>query len=560
LQPQRGEEDLKFNVIDIPSGSTRVGPLDPAHPINLTVVLAQKSPIPPIHSAAVSTHDNGNSTTLTSPRLMTHTQLRETHGVALGAVETVRAFADHHGLTVTEVAANRRAIRISGPASAVERAFKTKLEEFDHNGVRFFAPSGSVEAPDSWQGMVEMILGLHNSRHSQPRRRSSLCSLQPTATVHDLARAYQFPEGLTGAGQTIGLIEFGGGFHLEDIEHFCHHLRIPLPRISVVKVGKGDNRPASHAAVHEFMEVLNGKLAMAAGAAESDSFIDAQSTAEVTMDLEILAALAPAAHIVVYFAPSDEQGLYQALSHAVHDEENKPDVLSISWSFPEHTVTKAKIDALEALLCEAAHLGISICASSGDGGAMNGAKEGPPSVNYPASSPNCLSCGGTSGLITPTKVENEVVWNTTHFGVHGASGGGISTRFHLPAWQKAAQVPAGPAGTPGRGVPDVAGLADPRYGCEMLMAGHTFASAGTSAVAPMWAALIARINQALGRRCGHLHPYLYEAGKQEHAALRPILKGHNGYYKAGEGWNPCTGYGTPRGDALLTYLQSIFKD
>ncbi|HTV57022.1 MAG TPA: S53 family peptidase [Terriglobia bacterium] len=550
---------MKFHVIEIPSGSTRIGPLAPDHPFHLTVVLAQKSPVPPPHSAAASPGSK-SSNILSAPRHMTHAQLAEAHGAASGSVEKVRAFAEHHGLAVTEVAAQRRTIRLSGLASAVERAFKTRLEEFEHRGARFFAPTGAIEVPDNWQGMVEIVLGLHNSRHSQPRRRSSLCSLEPSASVHDLARAYHFPEGFDGAGQTIGLIEFGGGFHLEDIERYCHRLHIPVPRIYVVKVGKGDNRPAERPALKEFMEVLNGSVALAAGADETDSFLQAQSTAEVTMDLEILVALAPASHIVVYFAPSDEQGLYQALSHAIHGEQHKPSVLSISWSFPEHSVTQVKIDVLESLFREAAHLGICICASSGDGGAMNGSKEGPPSVNYPASSPNCLSCGGTSGLITPSKVENEVVWNTTHFGVHGASGGGISSRFHVPAWQKAVQLPAGPGGTSGRGVPDVAGLADPRYGCEILMSGHTFASAGTSAVAPMWAALIARFNQALGRRCGDIHPYLYAAGLQKHTSLRPIVKGHNGYYQAGEGWNACTGYGTPHGDALLAYLQSIFKN
>lgn len=550
---------MQFHVIDIPAGSARIGRLDPDHRIHLTVVLAQKAPLPPPHSAAKPlTYGHRGRPSL--PPLMSHAQLRETHGAALGSLEVVRAFARRHGLTVVEDAAGRRVIRLSGPASAVERAFKTKIEEFDHKGSRFFAPTGPVETPDEWKGLVEIILGLHNSQHSSPRRRSSLCCLEASAKISDLARAYHFPEHLDGRGQTIGLIEFGGGFYLEDIQNFCRSLGIHIPRISVVKVGEGDNQPASHQAVHKFMEMISGTLSIAAESTESDSFIAAQCTAEVTMDLEILAALAPAAHIVIYFAPSDEQGLYHALSHAVHDENNKPDVLSISWSFPEQTVSKAEIESLEVVLREAAHLGISICASTGDGGALNGSKDGPPSVNYPASSPHCLACGGTSGRITPHGVDDEAVWNAKHFGIYGASGGGISSRFHVPAWQKDALVPAGPDGMVGRGVPDVAGLADPRYGCEMLMIGRTFASAGTSAVAPLWAALITLINQAVGRRCGHLHPHLYAIGKEKHTGLRAILKGQNGYYHAGERWNACAGYGTPRGDALLAYFESLARD
>jgi len=543
-------------VIDIPEGSSRVGPLNPERRIDLTVVLAQKTLLPGPHPA---TQASGDARTFPA-QYMTHAQLKDAHGAAPGSAELIQAFAKRHRLTVVEVAVHRRSIRLSGKSADVERAFKIHLEEFDHKGNRFFAPSGPIEVPDEWQGVALAVLGLHNSRHSQPRRRSSLCSLEPSAKVTELAAAYRFPKDLDGTGQTIGLIELEGGFYLEDIEEFCSRLGIRLPRISVVKLGNSDNRPASHRATHELMEVLNGSLSMAAGAPESDTLIPAQCTAEVTMDLEILAALAPAAHIVVYFAPNDGQGLYHALSHAAHDQTHKPDVLSISWSFPEHTVSKEEIDSLEGVLCEAAHLGITVCASSGDDGAMNGSKHGSPSVNYPASSAHCLACGGTSGKITSTEVDNEVVWNAKHFGIHGATGGGVSVRFHVPAWQQHAQVPAAPNRKPGRGIPDVAGLADPRYGCELLMSGRVFASAGTSAVAPMWAALIARVNQALGLRCGHIHPHLYTLGREGHAGLRRIHEGNNGYYHAGAGWNACTGYGTPHGDALLAYLKSALKD
>lgn len=190
---------------------------------------------------------------------------------------------------------------------------------------------------------------------------------------------------------------------------------------------------------------------------------------------------------------------------------------------------------------------------------MNGSTDKKPSVNYPASSPHCLACGGTSGKVTMAGISEEVVWNATHHGIKGASGGGVSVQFERPAWQDDAKVPSAPGGKigrkTGRGVPDVAGLADPRYGCELLVADRPFASAGTSAVAPMWAALIARLNQAFGRRCGHLHPYIYHLGKERKTALRPVLKGNNGLYHAGKGWNACTGYGTPRGDELLAYLK-----
>ena len=550
---------MQLHVIEIPAGAKPIGRLNPEQHIHFTIVLAQKDPLPPPHSMA-EPPDKKRENAHSIPRPMTHAQLRELHGARSNSAKAVRAFAEQHGFKIVKDTSARRTVQLSGSASAVERAFKVRFEEFDYEGGRFFAPSGPGTIPDDLQGLVEIGLGLHSFPHSNPRRRSSVCCLEPSAKIADLARAYNFPDHLNAKGQTIGLIEFGGGYYPEDIEQFCRGLEIPVPTISVVNVGDAGNQPASHRAIHEFLEMIDGSLSIAAASKESESFVAAQSTAEVTMDLEILVALASGAHIVVYFAPSDEQGLYHALSHAVHDEHYKPDVLSISWSFPEQAVSKGTIESIETVLREAAHLGITVCASTGDSGALNGAKHGTPSVNYPASSPYCLACGGTSGRITPTGIEHEVVWNATHFGIHGASGGGISTHFHPPAWQRDATVPIGPGGAQGRGIPDVAGLADPRYGCEMRVIGRTFASAGTSAVAPVWAALIARINEALGRRCGHVHPVLYDIGRQEHSGLRAILKGQNGYYHAGERWNACTGYGTPRGDALLAYFESLGRD
>ncbi len=549
---------MRFNVIDIPEGSTRISRLDPDRRVNMTVVLAQKAPLPPLHTSAPASTGHGSGT---HPRTkyFTHAELRKAHGAVSGSAEIVTRFAEQHKLTVVEAAPQRRTIRLSGRSADIERAFKTRLEEFRHKGSIFYAPSRPIEVPENWAGMVEIVLGLHNFPHSRPRRRSSLCCSEPSSQLHDLARAYRFPPDLDATGQTIGLIEFGGGFYPDDIEAFCRRFHIKPPKITVAKIGSGDNQPADRRAIHHLLDALAGTISLAAGATESDSFLAAQCTAEVTMDIEVLAALAPAAHIVTYFAPGDEQGLYHAINHAVHDEHNKPDILSISWGMPEHAVTAAEVHALEGVLHEAAHLGISIFASSGDSGATNGSENGALSVNYPASSPQCLSCGGTSGKIVNGEIHEEVVWNATHFGIKGASGGGVSNRFRIPAWQQNAQVPAGPGDTPGRGVPDVAGLADPRYGCELLMADRTFASAGTSAVVVIWAALIARINQGLGRRCGHLHPYLYSLGKERRTGLHPVLKGNNGYYHAGEGWNACAGYGTPRGDALLESLRHMHR-
>jgi kumamolisin len=544
------EDDVKFSEIAIPKDAVKIGPLRPSHKITFTVVLSSKAALPSIHSA-------GSAHRYDSRMHLTHDELRQKHGAIPAGVKLVESFARWHRLNITEMAAHRRSIQLSGRAEDVAKAFKTSFAEFELNGHRFYAPVQPPVAPRKWSGAVDFVLGLHNSKHSLPRRHSAVHSQAVKASLHDLARAYTFPWGLDGTGQTVGIIEFGGGFYSEDIVDLCTRLGTAAPRITVVTLGKGANRPASRGDVHEFLEVVNGNLHLAAKAEQSDSFLSAQSTAEVTMDIEIVAALAHAAHIVVYFASGEEQGLYHAIGSAVHDEKHRPDILSISWSMPEPTLSRSEMAAIEGVLHEAAHLGITVCASSGDAGALNGSDDGKPSVNYPASSPNCLACGGTSRRVDTAGAHEEIVWNTTHCGVKGASGGGISERFRLPTWQKEAHIPIGSGGNKGRGVPDVAGLADPRYGCELLIAGYTFASAGTSAVAPMWAALIARLNQARSRRCGHLHHALYQFGKERTAALHPVIKGNNGLYRAGEGWNACTGYGTPRGDELLKFLHRI---
>jgi len=147
------------------------------------------------------------------------------------------------------------------------------------------------------------------------------------------------------------------------------------------------------------------------------------------------------------------------------------------------------------------------------------------------------------------------VWND---GVgRGATGGGVSEAFALPGWQTTVGVPS-PAGTAGRGVPDVAGVADPQTGYQVRVDGKDLVIGGTSAVAPLWAALVARLAQATGRRFGLLQPALYDAvtAGDVPPGFRDVTSGSNGAYSAGKGWDPCTGLGVPDGTALLAALRA----
>jgi len=540
-----------FNERPVPASAKRTGRLHSSRRIGVTVLLASATEIPAeaIHPSKQISKDK----TRKNPHL-THAELWRRHGANPQGKRIVRAFAKMFGLDVGETSPHGRSIRLNGRVASFERAFSIHLDEFDLDGHSFFAPARPPTFPANWSNVVEAILGLQTSPHAPPRRRSHAHSRGTPPRIDALARAYSFPEGFDGTGETIALIELGGGFRPKDIRDFCSRLGIAAPRITVVEIGSAKNRPASPRAVHEFLDAASGTRKLSAKTEQSDAFAAAQCTVEVTMDIEIVAALAPGAHVVVYFASLDDLGLFRAISHAVHDARHRPSILSISWSMPEHEISKSEMNAIEDVLREAAALGITVFGSTGDNGALNGSSDR-PSVNYPASSPHCLACGGTS-RIESARVFQEVVWNATHHGIPGASGGGVSDHFPLPAWQADARVPAGPERRKGRGVPDVAGLADPRHGCELLIDGRVFTSSGTSAVAPMWAALVARLNQALGRRCGHLHPHIYRLGKERAGALRPVVKGDNGFYKARKGWNACTGYGTPRGNELLAHLQS----
>jgi len=174
-------------------------------------------------------------------------------------------------------------------------------------------------------------------------------------------------------------------------------------------------------------------------------------------------------------------------------------------------------------------------------------------VDFPASSPYALACGGTRLQSSGTTIASEKVWN--ELPNEGATGGGISDFFPLPAWQSGAHIPpsANPGRHVGRGIPDVAGNADPETGYVTRVDGQPDVIGGTSAVAPLWAGLIALINQSLGKPAGYLNPVLYQRTNPE-SDFNDIISGNNGAYKAKKSWDPCTGLGSPKGSKIAIAL------
>ena len=281
---------------------------------------------------------------------------------------------------------------------------------------------------------------------------------------------------------------------------------------------------------------------------------------EVELDIQVAGAVAPGAAQVVYFAPNTDAGFVDAISQAVHATPT-PAVISISWGGPENSWSDQSRSSMDSAIADGAVLGVTVTVAAGDNGSSDDPNN-PSAVNvdFPASSPNALGCGGTQliGDISTFTITSEVVWNEVANN-EGAGGGGVSVVFPLPSWQANAGVPASAAGgATGRGVPDVAGNADPTTGYLVVVDGQQQPIGGTSAVAPLWAGLIARLAQATGKTFGLLQPLIY-AGVTPGSTtpgFNDIVDGDNGAYKAGPGWDACTGLGSPNGTALLTRLSS----
>jgi kumamolisin len=431
------------------------------------------------------------------------------------------------GLRVLSTDLASRRIRVEGSLTTLARVFGTSLSAgiIDGMAVPHRLRSGELSIPAQLDGIVTAVLGLDNRPQARPQFRVSTASAASVSyTPVQLGDLYKFPVGTDGSGQTIAIIELGGGFETADLTTYFGGLGVGSPSVTAVGVDGAKNEP--------------GKDPTGADG-------------EVLLDIEVIGALSPAAKILVYFAPNTDAGFVDAVADASHATPT-PTAISISWGQSEDQWTAQARTALDDALLDAAALGVTVTAAAGDNGSSDGGGGTAKHADFPASSPHALACGGTSLRSKGTAIASETVWNDGAGG--GATGGGVSDVFGLPSWQKGVGVPV--VGKPGgRGVPDVAANADPETGYQVLVDGTRAVYGGTSAVAPLWAALVARLAQSLGSPLGLLQPKLYPL----HAALHDITSGTNGAYKARKGWDACTGLGTPNGTALLAALRIAGK-
>jgi kumamolisin len=480
---------------------------------------------------------------VTGPATISRDELAARHGTDPSDLALIRDVLGRFGLTVIGDDAGARRVTVAGPISAFSQAFGATLRRVSaphpaaSGHVQHRYRVGGLHLPAELDGVVLAVLGLDDRPQASPQIRrhpgiqaAAAPQAAPTSyTPVEVAQAYNFPAGTDGTGHTIAIIELGGGFGATDIGNYFSGLGITSPSVIAFGVDGGSNVAAQDP------EGADG---------------------EVLLDIEVAGAAAPGAHQVVYFAPNSDRGFVDAVTTAVHASPT-PTVVSISWGQSEDSWTGQARAALDSAFADAAALGVTVTAAAGDNGSGDRVPDGRSHADFPASSPHVLACGGTSLRVNTATgaVSAETVWND---GAHGgATGGGVSDAFGLPAWQASAGVP-GQAGTgrAGRGVPDVAGNADPATGYRVLVDGKAMVVGGTSAVAPLWAALICRLAQATGRSFGLMQPLLYagvSAGTTA-AGFRDITQGNNGAYTAGPGWDACTGLGVPDGAALVARL------
>jgi kumamolisin len=501
--------------------SRSLGPADPAERLEVTVVVRATDP------QGLQTRMQEIATSRGSRNHLSRADYARRHGASRADLDAVREFAEAHGLAVVQEHAGRRTLVLAGTVAQFNDAFDVELQQCSHPGGTYRGRTGPVHVPAELSGIIEAVLGLDNRPQAEAhfrmkatqsgRRSRSARAGAASFTPVQLAAIYDFPQG-DGEGECIALIELGGGYRPQDLQTYFSGLGVPLPTVTAVSVDQATNQPTG----------------------DPDG-----PDGEVMLDIEVAGAIAPAAAIAVYFAPNTDAGFLDAVTTAIHDDVRKPSVVSISWGGAESTWTQQAMTTMDEAFQAAAAMGITVCVAAGDSGSTDGVSDGSNHVDFPASSSHTLACGGTSLQANGTTIVSEVVWNDGN-PASGATGGGVSTVFALPSWQQnlvTTDVEGATSPLSMRGVPDVSADADPQTGYSILVDGTTAVFGGTSAVAPLWAGLIARINAATGRSAGLVNPALYG----QPSALHDITQGNNGGFAASPGWDACTGLGSPDG-------------
>lgn len=543
-----------------PAGSRQLGPVDSGERLSITVLVRRRTDGEPLPAAETAT-----SEFLTPSQPLSAQSFTDRYGADQGDVDRVTAFLTGHGLHIDDVNLAARMIMASGTAAQVESAFQVELHRYEHppmtdrtgttQSYEFRGHDGFTSIPTSLTGVITGVFGLDN-RWVTKRHNSGDPPNTTTTTVPEVVRLYGWPTS-SAAGQTIGIFSAvasgSGGYNGSDIQQYFSALpaSYQMPKIIDVSADGSANNP----------DAPDG---------------------ETTQDICIAASVAQGAVIAVYFNAGDENGWVRAINRAVHPQgtDPKPAVFSTSFyisngddqpTLTKEGITSAFVEAVQNVLADAAQRGVTFCIASGDAGTASRLNDGKAHVPFPEGDPWVLCCGGTTVGNIRGESFDEYVWNdemtipaTPPVTVDGATGGGVSDMFALPAYQQQAGVPKSVNdGHVGRGIPDVAANASYNSGYYPVYCRgnnpNPFAGNGTSASAPLYAGLVAVLCASLGRPLGFINPTLYSLGSLRSSVFRGIVgppgpanNGFNGVpgYPAGSGWNACTGWGVATAELL----------
>ncbi|HEY2138340.1 MAG TPA: S53 family peptidase [Xanthobacteraceae bacterium] len=515
------------------SGAEVLGRADPKETVNVSLKLRRAAPLPePKAGKAV----------------VSRSDIAKRYGARTQDLAKVQDVLTKAGLSIDETNPVTRTVKASGPAAAMEKLFQVNLLSVQHGDHLYRGRVGYIHVPRALDGVVVGVFGLDTRRMT--RRRGGRAQLTTRALPpanqrawflpQELADIYKFPAG-SGEGQTIGIIELGGQYIASDLAEFVQTSQAPgTPKVVTINAEK-------------------------LAAADRN---DPDSIGECMLDVEVVAGVCPKATLAVYFSNFTEKGWVDVLDAALHDKTNAPSVLSCSYGLAEGTDiwTEQAMTVINDTLKEAAALGIPVCVAAGDDGSDDQVGDGQAHVDFPSSSPYVLCVGGTA-LKKNGVGFTESAWfdgNGLRKDGGGSTGGGVSSVLPRPSWQNLNIASVNPNAPAGRCVPDVAADAAGSTGYLMVSQGKAAVSGGTSAAAPLWAALIARLNEA-GKPVKYVTPLFYQSNPKTGgkplgaAACNDVTKGNNktaaaGGYECGQGYDAVTGWGSPNGQNLLGML------
>ncbi len=521
------------------SGATKLRDADPQEQMEVTLVL---------RTPKLPTADHLPARSLSSEEFQA--QYASSQDDANKVADVLKQF----GLKIEEISLITHSMRVSGTVAQMEDAFHpglgiySSVEQGEYRG-----REGSIKIPVELNGIVTYVAGLDQRRvarrkSSKMKDQAGMAHLDPLQPA-DLEARYNFPPG-DGAGQTIAIAEFGGGYFPDDLQSFCAKFNRHVPNVQTQSVNLPVFTPA--------------QIKQLPPAQQQEELDD---TVEVMMDVQIIAGLCPQATIIVYFATFDQKGWIDLLNQVVAGNPAKPVALSVSWGLAEDDPnwSEGARNAINDGLNAAAMLGITVSVAAGDDGSGDQITDGRAHVDFPSSSPFVLSVGGTMLTKTAEKAWWQSPGRRTRKG-GGATGGGVSVCFDRPVWQDVNVTSLNNGSIDGRVIPDVTALAGPPF-YDLIFLGQDQPNGGTSASAPLWAALITRMNALLppSKQQQFLTPLLYQNGSdgrpRGESGCNDITTGQNAShpfpgsgYEAGKGYDAVSGWGTPNGKKLLELL------